>query len=151
MLFSVPIRKASKFEEQGRCFLSRKNAGIKINFEHNWRLYKSNLRSGLLLTTSSRTLPVGFLAKFVLYCISLFSVDQKSSKSCLIKIDKHLMLTRNEKIIQLYIYYYQLYSVIYIYIYTLRSVEHEVLRYIPLNLNKLNITDVLYLGLTTVP
>ena len=35
--------------------------------------------------------------------------------------------------------------------YTLRSVEHKVLRYIPLNLNKLNITDVMYLSLTTVP
>ena len=40
---------------------------------------------------------------------------------------------------------------IYIYIYTLRSVEHNVLRHIPLNLNKLNITDVMYLSLTTVP
>ena len=37
------------------------------------------------------------------------------------------------------------------YLYTLRSVEHKVLRYIPLNLNKLNITDVMYLSLTTVP
>ena len=114
LLFSALIRKASKCAEQGSCFLSRKNAGVKINFQYNCRLQSSNLRSGLLLTTSSRTLPVGFFAKFVLYCISLFSVDQKSSKSCLIKIDKHLMLTRNEKIIQHYIYYYQLYSVIYI-------------------------------------
>ena len=44
-----------------------------------------------------------------------------------------------------------IYSVIYIYIYTLRFVEHKLLRYIPLNLNKLNITDVMYLSLTTVP
>ena len=44
-------------------------------------------------------------------------------------------------------------SSIYIalYIYTLRNVEHKVLRYILLNLNKLNITDVIYLSLTTVP
>ena len=38
-----------------------------------------------------------------------------------------------------------------LFIYTLRSVEHKVLQYIPLNLNKLNITDVIYLSLTTVP
>ena len=35
--------------------------------------------------------------------------------------------------------------------YTLGFVEHKVLRYIPLNLNKLNITDMMYLSLTTVP
>ena len=35
--------------------------------------------------------------------------------------------------------------------YTPGSVEHKVLRYIPLNLNKLNITDVMYLSLATVP
>ena len=44
-----------------------------------------------------------------------------------------------------------MYIALYIYIYTLRSVEHKVLRYIPLNLNKLNITDVMYLSLTAVP
>ena len=56
--------------------------------------------------------------------------------------------------IYIYIYIY-IYMYIYIYIYsinhTLRSVENKVLRYIPLNLNKLNITDVMYLSLTTVP
>ena len=154
LLFSALIRKASKCAEQGSCFLSRKNPGVKINFQCNFRLQSSNLTFGFLLTTSSRTPPVAFFTKFaevlylLLYCISLFSVDQKSGKSCLTKIDKHLMLTRNEKIIQHYIYYYQY---IYIYIYTQRSVEHKVLRYIPLNLNKLNITDVMYLSLTTVP
>ena len=53
------------------------------------------------------------------------------------------MLTRNEKIIWHYIYSYQvIYSVRYI----LRSGEHEVLRYIQLNLNKLNITHVMYVS-----
>ena len=76
------------------------------------------------------------------------------------------MLTRNEKTIYHYIYYYQyileyiyiyicIYIYIYIYIYsvnyTLRSVEHKVLQYIPLNVNKLNITDVMHLSSTTVP
>ena len=36
-----------------------------------------------------------------------------------------------------------IYVYIALYIY-MRSVEHKVLQYIPLNLNKLNITDVMY-------
>ena len=62
--------------------------------------------------------------------------------------------------IYIYIYicliYIFIYICVYIYIYiysvnyTLRSVEHKVLRYIPLNSNKLKINDV-YLSLTTVP
>ena len=57
--------------------------------------------------------------------------------------------------IHIYIYIYTfIYIYIYIYsvicIYPLRSVEHKVLRYIPLNLNNLNTTDVLHLRLTTV-
>ena len=56
------------------------------------------------------------------------------------------MLTRNEKII-FNIYSYQ---VIYSVRYLLRSGEHEVLRYIQLNLNKLNITHVMYGSFTTV-
>ena len=60
--------------------------------------------------------------------------------------------------IYIYIYIYMSYIYIYIYMciyiysvnYTLRSVEHKVLRYIPLNSNKLKINDV-YLSLTTVP
>ena len=48
--------------------------------------------------------------------------------------------------LNIYIYIY-IYSVKY----TLRSVEHKVLQYIQLNVNKLNITDVMYLSLTTVP
>ena len=38
MLFSTLIRKASKCAEQGSCFLSQKNAGVKINFQYSWRL-----------------------------------------------------------------------------------------------------------------
>ena len=53
----------------------------------------------------------------------------------------------NQKIILHYIHSYQvMYSVRYI----LRSCEHEVLRYIQLNLNKLNITQVLYVSFTIV-
>ena len=53
----------------------------------------------------------------------------------------------NQKIILHYIHSYQvMYSIRYI----LRSCEHEVLRYIQLNLNKLNITQVLYVSFTTV-
>ena len=46
------------------------------------------------------------------------------------------MLNRNEKV---------LYQVIYSVRYILRSVEHEVLRYIQIKLNKLNITHVMLL------
>ena len=53
----------------------------------------------------------------------------------------------NQKIILHYIHSYQvMYSIWYI----LRSCEHEVLRYIQLNLNKLNITQVLYVSFTIV-
>ena len=53
----------------------------------------------------------------------------------------------NQKIILHYIHSYQvMYSIRYI----LRSCEHEVLRYIQLNLNKLNITQVLYVSFTIV-
>ena len=58
-------------------------------------------------------------------------------------------------LLSIYIYIYIVYIYIYIYTYsvkyTLRSVEHKVLRYILLSLNKLNISDVMYLSLTTVP
>ena len=64
------------------------------------------------------------------------------------KRKNNLTLETITTIINIYIYIY-----IYIYSvnYTLGFVEHKVLRYIPLNLNKLNITDVMYLSLTTVP
>ena len=66
----------------------------------------------------------------------------------------YLLLSIYIYIYMSYIYIY-IYMCIYIYIYsvnyTLRSVEHKVLRYIPLNSNKLKINDVMYLSLTTVP
>ena len=40
--------------------------------------------------------------------------------------------------------------VIYSVRYILRSVKHEVLRYVQLNLNKLNTTHVMYVSFTTV-
>ena len=57
------------------------------------------------------------------------------------------MLTRNEKISEHYIYSYQ---VLYSFRYIRRSAEDEVLRYIQLNLNKLNLTHVMYVTFTTV-
>ena len=51
----------------------------------------------------------------------------------------------------LYLRFQFIFEYLYSVNYTLRSVEHKVLRYIPLNINKLNITEVMYLSLTTVP
>ena len=53
----------------------------------------------------------------------------------------NVILTRNEKMIEHYIYSYQVIDSIR---YLLGSVEHELLRYIQLNLNKLNITIMMY-------
>ena len=51
--------------------------------------------------------------------------------------------------------YINIYTYIHIHIYTYYSINYTLgfaeLRYIPLKLNKLNITDVIYLSLTTVP
>ena len=57
------------------------------------------------------------------------------------------MLTSNEKVTERYIYSCQVtYSVSY----SLRSGEHEVLNYIQLNLNKINIAHMMYVTFTAV-
>ena len=78
-----------------------------------------------------------------LYLVSI----KKGSTSWLIKIDQHVILTRNEKMIEHYIYSYQVIDSVR---YLLGSVEHELLRYIQLNLNKLNITIMMYVSFAIV-
>ena len=58
---------------------------------------------------------------------------------------------KRESNLTLYLRFQYIFEYLYSVNYTLRSVEHKVLRYFPLNINKLNITEVMYLSLTTVP